>query len=68
MSRAQADQIALAVDNLHKPIPGYMRHARDGYLPLDQPAARTPIRWPYYFATILSLCCVAFVICAYIWR
>ncbi len=59
------DQVALAVDG-HKPIPGYMKHGRDNYIPLDRRPPPLSI-WPYAVATMITMGCVFFVI-AYIWR
>ena len=49
-----------------KPIPNYMGHARDGYLPLDQRPPPVTL-WPYVIATMIAVGCVFFVV-AYIWR
>ncbi len=55
-------------DDVRKVIPGYMKYGRDAYLPLDQKPGMTPIRWPYWFAGILALCCLAFVLVVKLWR
>ncbi len=68
ISSNSGDAVALAVDSPPKPIPHYMKHGRDNYIPLDMPTQRVPIAWPYWAATFITLGCVAFVICAYIWR
>jgi len=83
MSRDQADQVALAVDQPRKPaFPWPFANRTPSYVPrkftpqpIDPPTVwARPISfdfdrlWPYYFAAGLTLCGVAFVVCGFWWR
>ncbi len=75
MSRAQADAVALAVDNPKREWDGWpwpYANRPASYKPskfVPHPLGPEPdAMWPYVVACFVALACFAFVACAYWWR